>query len=308
PIFLLAAYHTFFVASPLDVGAPPWALMAIVSVIGLVAWGQTLRRKRAPTRLVKVQSVKGFEGGVDVMLRAEKAMPPFRPGQFATIAFNRARAEAHPFTIAGGDSTSRRFLIRAAGDWTDHFVRTVAPGDQFRLGAGVGRFLPQFAKHRKSQIWIAGGVGITPFLSALEQMTPDNGAQVTLIYCIRSRATAGAVADVARYAGDLPQLKLILSDENAGERLTQKQMGEILGGIPKETQAYLCGPEGLKNLVAEAWQHAGMTGHIHSERFDFRGAYGLSDMVYIGKPFWDAARDWATRERNVPHAPTGSGG
>ena len=27
PVFLLAAYHTFFVASPLDVGAAPWSYM-----------------------------------------------------------------------------------------------------------------------------------------------------------------------------------------------------------------------------------------------------------------------------------------
>ncbi len=57
------------------------------------------------------------------------------------FARNRARAEAPPFTIAGADDISRRFIIRAAGDWADNFVRTVAPGDQFRLGAGVGRFL-----------------------------------------------------------------------------------------------------------------------------------------------------------------------
>jgi len=308
PIFVLAAYHTFVVASPLDIGMPPWSLMAGVSVIGLIAWGQTLRRKRAPTRLVTVQNVTHFEGGVDVTLRADKPMPSFRPGQFATLARNRARAEAHPFTIAGGDDISRRFLIRAAGDWTDRFVQTVEPGDQFRLGAGVGRFLPHYRGDRKEQIWIAGGVGITPFLAALERMAPDEGAGVTLIYCIRSRASAGAVADVELRAAALPQLDLIVLEEEAGARLTPERMGAILQGMPKHTAAYLCGPEGLKNLVTKAWQAAGMTGRIHSERFDFRGAYGLSDMIYMGKPVWDAARDWALRERNAPHAPTGTGG
>ncbi|MEL6754154.1 MAG: ferric reductase-like transmembrane domain-containing protein, partial [Pseudomonadota bacterium] len=68
PIFVLAAYHTFFVASPLAVGAAPWTLMAVVSVIGLVAWGQTLRRKLSPTRLATVETVRNFSGGVDVTL------------------------------------------------------------------------------------------------------------------------------------------------------------------------------------------------------------------------------------------------
>lgn len=306
PIFLLAAYHTFFVASPLDVGLPPWILMAGVSLMGLVAWGQNLRRKRAPTRLVTVVRATPFEGGIDVVLRASSPMSSFRPGQFATLARNRARAEAHPFTIAGGDNNARRFLIRAVGDWTDEFVQTVKPGDQFRLGAGTGRFLPQFRGQRKEQIWIAGGVGITPFLAALQRMAPDSGARVTLIYCIRSRASAGALEDIERYASDLPQLELVVLSEQDGDRLTSECLANVLRGLPETTTAYLCGPEGLKTMVTQAWETSGMTGAIHSERFDFRGAYALSDLIYLGKPLWTAARHWSVRERNVPHAPTGT--
>lgn len=142
PIFLLAAYHTFFIASPLAVGAAPWTFMAITSGIGLIAWGQTLLRKRTPTKLVTVSHVNPFEGGVDVTLTSDTPLPPYRPGQFATLAHNRARAEAHPFTIAGGDEWTRRFVIRSAGDWTNAFVQSVTMGDTFRLSGGLGRFLP----------------------------------------------------------------------------------------------------------------------------------------------------------------------
>ena len=64
-------------------------------------------------------------------------MPKFQPGQFAMLGYKSMRAEAHPFTIAGGDEMTRRFVIRAAGDWTDNFVKTVKVGDRFRLGRGV---------------------------------------------------------------------------------------------------------------------------------------------------------------------------
>ena len=163
PVFLFAAYHTFFVASPLDVGAVPWTMMAGVSVVGLIAWGQTLLRKRMPTRRLRVSKVLPFDGGVDVTLTSDSPLPPYRPGQFATLAHNVARAEAHPFTIAGGDEWSRRFVIRAAGDWTDAFVRGVAVGDDLRVSGRFGRFLPQIHADRTEQLWVAGGVGITPF-------------------------------------------------------------------------------------------------------------------------------------------------
>ena len=306
PIFLMAAYHTFFVASPLAVGAAPWTLMAIVSVIGLVAWMQTLLRKRTPTRLVTVERAEPFDGGIDVTLRADTPLPPFRPGQFATLAHNRARAEAHPFTIAGGDETSRRFVIRAAGDWTDAFVGTVMPGDELRLGRGAGRFLPQIDARRTEQLWVAGGVGITPFLAALEHMQPDSAARITLIYCIRSRATAGAIQDVERHAARLPQLDLVVLRDVSGNGLTQARLADTMRTMAPDTQVYVCGPEGLKELVKSICLAAGMSGRIHSERFDFRGAYGISDLIYIGKPVLNAAQEWLAGRRGVDHAAAGS--
>ena len=306
PIFLFAAYHVFFVASPLAVGAAPWTLMAVMSMIGLLAWGQTLLRKRMPTKLMTVAKLTPFEGGIDVTLTSDTPLPPYRPGQFATLAHNRARAEAHPFTIAGGDEWSRRFLIRAAGDWTNAFVQSVTKGDSFRLSGGFGRFLPQVHATRKEQLWVAGGVGITPFLAALEKMKPDSNARVTLIYCIRSRASAGAVETVEKHAARLPQLALTVIDEADGGVLIATRLADIMREMSNDAEAYLCGPQGLKLLVETAWDTLGKTGTIHSERFDFRGAYSLAELIYIGQPVVETARAWVKTKVRVANAPVSS--
>ncbi|MEM6566040.1 MAG: ferric reductase-like transmembrane domain-containing protein [Pseudomonadota bacterium] len=306
PVFLLAAYHTFFVASPLAIGAAPWTLMAVVSVIGLVAWAQTLRRKLTPTKLVTVERATPFKGGIDITLRSKTPLPPFRAGQFATLARNVARAEPHPFTIAGGDETSRRFIIRSAGDWTEAFVSTVTVGDTYRLGRGAGRFLPQSGVKRTEQLWVAGGVGVTPFLAALEKMAPDSAARVTMIYCIRSRASAGAIEEVEQHAERLPQLDLFVLNDLEGDRLSSARFSEIARTMSPDTKVFLCGPEGLKDLVTDVWQTLGMTGRIHTERFDFRGAFGLTDLIYIGQPVIDNARVWVEKTREKRRAAVGS--
>ena len=290
PLFLLAAFHTFFVASPLAVGAAPWTLMAAASIVGVIAWCQTLLRKLVPAPLVEVERATAFEGGVDVTFRSKKPLPKFQPGQFAMLAHRGARAEAHPFTIASGDEMTRRFVIRAAGDWTDNFVKSVKVGDRFRLGRGVGRFLPQTDSHRKEQFWVAGGVGITPFLAALERMQPDVSARVTLIFGIRSREAAGALDDVERHARRLPQLNLIVLSDDRNEGLTPPRLAQIIRDMSEDTQVYLCGPQGLKNMIVRAWAMAGMSGRIYSEHFDFRGAYGMEHLNYILGPILDAAR------------------
>ena len=89
--------------------------MVGVSIVGVIAWCQTLLGKLVPARLVEVERVIPFDGGVDVTFCSKKPMPQFQPGQFAMLSHKSLRAEAHPFTIAGGDEMTRRFVIRAAG-------------------------------------------------------------------------------------------------------------------------------------------------------------------------------------------------
>lgn len=306
PIFLLAVFHTFFVASPLALGAIPWSAMAVMSALGGAAWIQTLLRKRAPTRLMRVEKLTRFEGGVDVTLRSDTPLPGFRAGQFTTLAHNQAGAEAHPFTIAGGDATTRRFVIRAAGDWTEDFVQNTQLGAQLRVGRGEGRFLPQTTTKRSPQLWVAGGVGITPFLAALERMQPDAGAPVTLIYCVRSQNSAGALQDIEHHAARLPQLDVIVLSSARNQTLTPKHLTRIIQGMPRNTRAYMCGPEGLKALVIQAWAQAGMPRRLHSEQFDFRGAYDWRDLVTAGKPVLNFSRNLLARGRRNPDATAGS--
>lgn len=153
---------------------------------------------------------------------------------------------------------------------------------------------------------MAGGVGITPFLAALEKMQPDGYARVTLIYCVRSRASAGAIETVEKHAARLPQLALTVVNEAEGDLLMAARLADVVREMSSDAKAYLCGPEGLKVLVETAWETLGKTGTIHSERFDFRGAYSLADLIYIGKPLVATARNVIKTKVSVADAPIGS--
>ena len=197
----------------------------------------------------------------------------------------------------------------ADGDRLGDRAGCLAPdtsADALRLGRGVGRFLPQIGPKRTEQIWVAGGVGITPFLTSLEQMESDSSARITLIYCIRSRESAGAIEDVERHAARLPQVDLVVLYDNGGDRLTEARLADIVRAMASDTQVYLCGPEGLKTLVKTVWLAAGMNGRIHTERFDFRGAYGITDLIYIGQPVLNVAQQWIAGRRGSAHAVAGS--
>ena len=54
---------------------------------------------------------------------------------------------------------------------------------------------------------------------------------------------------------------------------------------------HLRGPEGLKALVYDVWETTGMKGRIHNEQFDFRGAYSIDELIYLGKPVFHKAQE-----------------
>jgi len=137
-------------------------------------------------------------------------------------------------------------------------------------------------------------------------MLPDDGALVTLIYCIRSRASAGALESVEAHAERLPQLALTVINDADGERLIAQHMADVVRRMNQDAQAYLCGPEGPKMLVEGVWSSLGKAGAAHSARFDFRGACRLADLIYIGKPVLETARDWTKTKSSLINAAVGS--
>ena len=92
------------------IGLSAMTLVAMLRMIPYHIWkaSHTLLRKLVPARLVEVERVIPFDGGVDVTFRSKKPMPKFQPGQLAMLSHKSLRAEAYPFTIAGGDEMVRR--------------------------------------------------------------------------------------------------------------------------------------------------------------------------------------------------------
>ena len=101
-------------------------------------------------------------------------------------------------------------------------------------------------------------------------------------------------------------MDLSVLSEREGEKLSSARLTEIIRGLSDNAQVYLCGPEGLKSLVTTVWTTLGKTGRVYSERFDFRGAYGLTDLIYVGKPALDAARNWVTGRKDMANAAAGT--
>ncbi|MEZ5801094.1 MAG: hypothetical protein R3D29_12325 [Nitratireductor sp.] len=98
--------------------------------------------------------------------------------------------EPHPFTVAGlGKDGFRTFRGRAAGRLHGAFARKeAAVRDRILVEGGYGRFV--HSRGGDKQIWLAGGIGITPFLAMAESLTPEEKRQIHLVHCVRDSAEA----------------------------------------------------------------------------------------------------------------------
>jgi len=132
----------------------------------------------------------------------------------------------------------------------------VAVGDMLRVSMPLNLF--SLDLRARKHVLIAGGIGITPFLSQLKQILRLQ-VPFELHYAARSSDEAAGLSLLP----DLPQVHVHISDQ--GNRM---DLGAILSGQPVGTHVYTCGPEGLIASVDDAAARLGWPeSALHSEAF-----------------------------------------
>jgi predicted ferric reductase len=190
-----------------------------------------------------------------------------RPGQFALVAFQSGRGfkgcgEFHPFSVSAIDGADAfRVTVKALGDCTRQ-IQSIVPGVLARVQGGFGNFLE--APAPAPQFWIAGGIGLTPFLSLLRAGSLDR--PTTMIYLYRVEADALFLDELREIAGRLPQLTLRLIATGDG----MPDPASILDGAGETGtgEFWLCGPPPMIEIFSRYLHRRGIANRrMHFENF-----------------------------------------
>lgn len=187
---------------------------------------------------------------------------PARAGQFVFMRVSesaaRLPAEPHPFSISAVlDDRTVRISAKALGDFTRQLPR-LQVGDRVHLSGPYGRFGARRQLAQGPLLWVAGGIGVTPFLSLLrqEQAQPGPAAPVTLIWSVRNRQEAVYLGEIERAVAELPHVQFHLHVSNEAGYLTAARLDEL--HQPSRLAAstvFLCGPPAMmKSLSAQCRQ------------------------------------------------------
>lgn len=193
----------------------------------------------------------------------------FKPGQFTFLKFRDKNIgfPSHPFTISQAPQKGEiQFTIKNLGDHTARLIEKVKVGDEFVVTRPHGRF--DYTRGGRRQVWIAGGIGITPFRSFVQAGVPDEFS-VDLFYAYNS-------------AGEGPYIKELQTLTSGGNvrlhPIDFTEKGFLTVDMIKKAVAandpvdiYFCGPvpmrEGLKKAIDESGLN--VCG-FHYEEFKFR--------------------------------------
>jgi predicted ferric reductase len=227
-----------------------------------------IKRKRP----YRVEEVKRLNGTVlEISLRALKDSLSFRAGQFLFISFtgDRNLGEAHPFTISSSPRSDHLVLaVKNSGDYTHYLYDHLQAGGEARIEGGYGMF--NYKSGSREQVWIAGGIGITPFLSWIRDFDEPFDREVHFFYAVRSPEEVLYLDEIERAQAIHPNFKAHLHHSNRDGRLTADQIVAV-SGPPEGKDIYICGPIAMTEaLKAQFVKHAVQLRCIHYEEFNFR--------------------------------------
>jgi ferredoxin-NADP reductase len=190
--------------------------------------------------------------------------PTFSGGAHTVITMmDSGRRRMNPYSLMSDPADTSTYAISVrrddAGRGGSLFMHTqVKVGDVMTLSYPVNLF--SLDLRARKNLFFAGGIGITPFLSMIAQLERMNG-NWELHYSVRS-------ADLGTYADDLKtkypnNVHVYYDDQSQSIPLT-----DLLDGQPLGTNAYVCGPKGMIAWVHATAKEAGWPDvQVHSEEF-----------------------------------------
>jgi len=245
-------------------------IIGTASYLYTEVFGQFLK-KYVPYTVEAVNHPNGST--TEVVLRAKKdTIQKQRAGQFLFVRFPNEKTldESHPFTISSAPREDvLRVTIKASGDFTRHLFENLKAGMDAVVEGAYGMF--DYKTGGQKQIWVAGGIGVTPFLSFIRDMDGNLMQDVDFYYTVRHREEAIFVDEIESAVKQNPRLKAHIRFSSTDGSLTVDEIIKNAGGNISGHHVYMCGPFPMVQAFEKNFLEAKVpAASIHYEEFNFR--------------------------------------
>ena len=273
--FIIGFIHSLTIGNPLH-ALEAITFVQIFFIIGTVSYLYTEVFGRFFKKYVpySVEAVKHPNNSTtEITLRAKKdSIPKQRAGQFLFVRFpgDRTLNESHPFTISSAPHEDvLRVTVKASGNFTRALFAQLKPGMDAVVDGAYGMF--DYKTGGQKQIWLAGGIGLTPFLSFVRDMAGNLQHDIDLYYTVRHKEEALFVEELEAGAKNNPRLKLHIRYSATDGSLNIDDIVRDAGGTVTDRHIYMCGPLPMVQAFEQKFLALGLpASNIHYEEFNFR--------------------------------------
>lgn len=168
-----------------------------------------------------------------------------------------------------GEDGSIQFSIRGLGDYTRKLRDLVEVGDKMTVEGGYGAF--DYRRGAKQQVWLAGGIGITPFLTFADSLTSEETREIQMVYCVNKAEEAVGLERLRAAEERCPGFKFRLYVSKEEGRFSAQKLTELTPFDMKGAGFWFCGPAPMREAILKDLKSAGNNPKsVHFEEFEFR--------------------------------------
>lgn len=197
---------------------------------------------------------------------------PARAGQFIMVRFlDKSRFyESHPFSLSSmPQGKYLRITPKDSGDFT-HKIRNVKKGTKVIVDGSYGIFTSKVMT-RSKVLFIAGGIGITPIFSLIQELV-EKSVDMTLLYSCKTEADMvfrSELNDLVKQK-KLKMVCFVTEGSSLSAVLGRLDSEMIKHYVPdfKSRDIYICGPVPMLTAIREIVSSLGVPDNqIHYEKF-----------------------------------------
>ncbi len=188
-------------------------------------------------------------------------LPPFQAGQYINlfVEINGVRT-SRPYSISSPPNQVGYYDLTVRGLQegfvSDHLLGRVSVGDLLTTTSPTGNFYYNPLFHGKDLVFIAGGSGITPFMSMIREVTDRRlDRQIHLIYGSRNELDVVFKKELNERTINHDNLLVthVVSEPDEGFQgisgfITADVIKKSVGSL-SEKMFYVCGPEAMYSFV-----------------------------------------------------------
>jgi len=238
-------------------------------------YGVNRLAKSLHPNIFKAKIINKQECGIDsckiTLAPIDNEFPYFRAGQFITLSKKvNDSFLSRPYSLCSSPSQALdkviQIIVQRKGIFSNYLIDEADINEELIVGETSGDFYYDNIRDNKHILAIAGGSGITPFMSMMKAIKDnDEDFNLTLIYGVRT--LKHLYFDPKDYLDERIKIVIVLSDEE----IEGYRHGFINKDILKEylddnTSVFMCGPDQMYDYVEKQLRELDYKGFIRKER------------------------------------------